>query len=62
MGSSANASATDSARFGSGTKVLHNVVGGRIGVLEGNDVDLRFGLPLNSLHNGERWMHTPLRL
>lgn len=56
------ASTVDPLRFGSGNKVLHNVVGGRIGVFEGNGGDLRVGLPLQSVHDGERWMHTPLRL
>lgn len=55
-------SVVDNQRFGSGNKVLHNVVGGSIGVLEGNGGDLRVGLPLQSLHNGERWVHEPLRL
>ncbi|MHB8390233.1 MAG: YbcC family protein [Acidobacteriaceae bacterium] len=55
-------SVVDNQRFGSGNKVLHNIVGGSIGVLEGNSGDLRVGLPLQSLHNGERWMHEPLRL
>jgi uncharacterized protein YbcC (UPF0753/DUF2309 family) len=55
-------SVLDNRRFGSGNKVLHNVVGGAIGVLEGNGGDLRVGLPLQSLHNGKRWMHEPLRL
>lgn len=48
--------------FGSGNKILHNVVGGRIGVFEGNSGDLRIGLPKQSVHDGWRWMHTPLRL
>ena len=56
------ASTVDNKRFGSGDKVLHNVVGGRIGVFEGNSGDLRIGLPMQSLHNGHRWMHAPLRL
>ena len=56
------ASTVDNARYGSGNKVLHNVIGGRIGVFEGNGGDLRIGLPLQSLYDGERWMHTPLRL
>ena len=51
-----------SARYGSGNKLLHNVVGGHIGVFEGNGGDLRIGLPLQSLHDGQKWMHTPLRL
>ncbi|OBS10370.1 YbcC family protein [Acidihalobacter prosperus] len=55
-------SVIDNRRFGSGNKVLHNVVGGAIGVLEGNGGDLRVGLPLQSLHDGRRWMHEPLRL
>jgi uncharacterized protein YbcC (UPF0753/DUF2309 family) len=56
------ASTVDNLRYGSGNKVLHNVVGGHIGVFEGNGGDLRIGLPLQALHDGERWMHTPLRL
>lgn len=55
-------STTDNQRFGSGNKVLHNVVGGRIGVFEGNGGDLRIGLAKQSVHDGQRWMHTPLRL
>ena len=56
------ASTVDNRRFGSGNKVLHNVVGGALGVLEGNGGDLRTGLALQSLHDGTRWMHEPLRL
>jgi len=48
--------------FGSGNKLLHNVVGGGIGVFEGNGGDLRIGLPLQSLHDGRRWIHIPRRL
>jgi len=55
-------SVVDNKRFGSGNKVLHNVTGGAIGVLEGNGGDLRVGLPLQSLHDGRRWVHEPLRL
>jgi uncharacterized protein YbcC (UPF0753/DUF2309 family) len=55
-------STTDNRRFGSGNKVLHNVVGGAIGVLEGNAGDLRVGLPIQSVHDGKRWMHEPMRL
>ena len=55
-------SVVDNGRFGSGNKVLHNVVGGALGVLEGNGGDLRLGLPLQSLHDGSRWVHEPLRL
>ncbi len=56
------ASTVDPDRFGSGNKVLHNVVCGRIGVFEGNTGDLRVGLSRQSVHDGERWMHAPLRL
>ncbi|HET9988383.1 MAG TPA: putative inorganic carbon transporter subunit DabA, partial [Kofleriaceae bacterium] len=56
------ASTVDNARYGCGNKVLHNIVGGHVGVFEGNGGDLRIGLSLQSLHDGERWMHTPLRL
>ena len=56
------ASVVDNARYGSGNKVLHNVVGGRLGVFEGNGGDLRIGLPMQSLHDGNDWQHTPLRL
>jgi uncharacterized protein YbcC (UPF0753/DUF2309 family) len=55
-------SVVDNPRFGSGNKVLHNIVGGAIGVLEGNGGDLRVGLSLQSLHDGKRWVHEPLRL
>ena len=55
-------SVVDNQRFGSGNKVLHNVVGGAIGVLEGNGGDLRVGLPMQSLHDGKQWVHEPLRL
>ena len=55
------ASTVNNKLFGSGNKVLHNVVG-TFGVWEGNAGDLRTGLPLQSLHDGEKWMHQPLRL
>ena len=57
-----HASVVDNAKYGSGNKVLHNVVGGRLGVFEGNGGDLRIGLPMQSLHDGKAWQHTPLRL
>jgi uncharacterized protein YbcC (UPF0753/DUF2309 family) len=56
------ASTVDPVRFGSGNKVLHNVACGRIGVFEGNTGDLRIGLSRQSVHDGERWIHTPVRL
>ncbi|RAR61574.1 hypothetical protein BCL93_105175 [Onishia taeanensis] len=57
-----NSSVLDNRKLGSGNKVLHNVVGGHIGVFEGNGGDLRIGLPMQSLHDGEQWRHEPLRL
>lgn len=54
-------STVDNQRFGSGNKVLHNVVG-TLGVLEGNGGDLRAGLPWQSVHDGETYVHEPLRL
>ena len=56
------ASTVDNRLYGSGNKVLHNVVGGRLGIFEGNGGDLRIGLPLQSLHDGQTLRHTPLRL
>ena len=47
--------------FGGGNKLLHNVTGG-IGVVEGNGGVLRTGLPWQSVHDGERYAHEPLRL
>ena len=47
--------------FGSGNKLLHNVIGG-IGVAEGNGGGLRAGLPWQSVHDGARYAHDPLRL
>ena len=47
--------------FGGGNKLIHNVVGG-IGVVQGNGGILRPGLPWQTIHDGERLMHEPLRL
>jgi uncharacterized protein len=47
--------------FGAGNKLLHNVVGG-MGVVEGNGGMLRTGLPFQSVHDGDRFIHDPLRL
>jgi uncharacterized protein YbcC (UPF0753/DUF2309 family) len=55
------ASRVNPAQYGSGNKVLHNVMGG-IGVAEGNGGDLRVGLPLQSIHDGKRFVHEPRRL
>lgn len=56
------ASTVDPQRQGAGNKLLHNVVGGGVGVFEGNGGDLRIGLPWQSVHDGEHWRHTPRRL
>ncbi len=54
-------STVDNKAYGCGNKVLHNVVG-TLGVLEGNGGDLRVGLPWQSIHDGQRLIHEPLRL
>lgn len=54
-------STVDNRLFGSGNKTLHNVVG-TLGVLEGNAGDLRVGLPWQSVHDGENYVHEPMRL
>lgn len=47
--------------YGAGNKTIHNLVG-EFGVVEGNGGDLRIGLPFQSVHDGERFVHEPLRL
>jgi uncharacterized protein YbcC (UPF0753/DUF2309 family) len=49
------------AAFGGGNKLIHNVVGG-IGVVQGNGGVLRPGLPWQTVHDGARPAHEPLRL
>jgi len=56
------ASVTAPEVYGAGNKLLHSVVGGNLGVIEGNGTDLRIGLPLQSVHDGIYWRHEPLRL
>lgn len=56
------ASTVDPSRFGSGDKTRHNVVGGNLGVYEGAGGDLRIGLAQQSVHDGTRFVHEPLRL
>jgi uncharacterized protein YbcC (UPF0753/DUF2309 family) len=55
------ASAIDPQHLGSGSKLLHNVVGG-IGVTTGGDGDLKVGLAWQSVHDGQRLRHRPVRL
>jgi len=47
--------------FGAGTKTIHNVVG-TVGVIAGHNGDLQLGLPWQSVCDGERLLHEPLRL
>ncbi len=54
-------STVDNGVFGAGNKVLHNV-SGLTGVIEGSTGDLRPGLPWQSVHDGERFVHEPMRL
>lgn len=55
------ASTVNNRDFGSGNKTIHNVVG-TVGVWQGNCGDLQVGLPMQSVHDGHKWMHEPLRL
>lgn len=55
------ASTVNNQVFGSGNKVTHNVTG-TLGVCQGNVGDLQTGLPIQSVHDGEKWIHEPLRL
>jgi hypothetical protein len=54
-------STVDNERFGSGSKVYHNV-SGRFGVMTGNLSDLRTGLPSQTVLQQGRPYHQPLRL
>ncbi len=54
-------STVDNERFGSGSKVYHNVAG-RFGVLSGNLSDLRTGLPAQTVLNDGHPYHQPMRL
>ncbi|MCP5135207.1 MAG: DUF2309 domain-containing protein [Gammaproteobacteria bacterium] len=54
-------SAVDNERFGSGSKVYHNVAG-RFGVMTGNLSDLRTGLPAQTVLENGRPFHEPMRL
>ncbi len=55
------ASTVDPNHFGSGSKTIHNVVG-RFGAFSGNGGDLTTGLPWESVHDGARYQHDPVRL
>ena len=47
--------------FGAGTKTIHNVVG-TAGVIAGHTGDLQLGLPWQSVSDGQRLTHEPMRL
>ncbi len=54
-------SSVDNERFGSGSKVYHNVAG-RFGVMTGNLSDLRTGLPAQTVLDQGQPYHQPIRL
>jgi len=54
-------STVDNERFGSGSKVYHNVAG-RFGVMTGGLSDLRTGLPSQTVLDNDKPYHEPLRL
>jgi uncharacterized protein len=54
-------SAVDNEVYGSGSKIYHNVVG-RLGIMSGPWSDLRLGLARQTVMNGERPYHEPMRL
>ncbi len=54
-------SATDPWVYGSGSKVIHNVVGG-VGLMLGSQSDLQTGLPLQTIRDNAAPFHEPMRL
>ena len=54
-------STVDNDVYGSGSKVYHNVVA-RVGVMSGVSGDLRIGLPAQTVLDGPRPYHEPMRL
>ena len=54
-------SAADPEHYGSGSKIYHNVVG-RFGIMSGAQSDLRTGLAWQTVMNGKRPYHEPMRL
>ena len=54
-------SAVDPWFYGSGSKVIHNVVSG-VGVMLGSQSDLQSGLPVQSINDGDVHYHEPMRL
>lgn len=56
------ASTVDNDVYGSGNKQMHNVLGNNVGLISGVTPQLRVGLSWQSVHDGKKWMHEPLRL
>lgn len=54
-------SGVDPWHYGSGSKVLHNVVSG-VGVMLGSQSDLQMGFPLQTVNDGDTHYHEPMRL
>ncbi len=54
-------SAVDPYKYGSASKVLHNVVGG-VGMMLGTQSDLQMGFPLQTVNDGDIHYHEPMRL
>ena len=54
-------STVDNDVYGSGSKIYHNVVG-RFGIMSGPQSDLRVGLAWQTVMNGPRPYHEPMRL
>ena len=54
-------STVDNDVYGSGSKIYHNVVG-RFGIMSGPWSDLRLGLALQTVMNGDVPYHEPMRL
>ena len=54
-------STVDPTVYGAGSKVYHNVVG-NIGVMYGSQSDLCVGLPVQTIFDGEKPYHEPMRL
>jgi len=54
-------STVDQEIYGSGSKIYHNVVG-RLGIMSGPQSDLRTGLAWQTVMDGPRPYHEPMRL
>ncbi|MFJ1540912.1 putative inorganic carbon transporter subunit DabA [Micromonospora chalcea] len=52
----------DPDRFSAGNKTVHTVLGDGLGVLSGSGGDLCTGLPWQSVNDGSKLVHEPLRL